>query len=153
MNLFKTIFIHVFKLMSHGRTCFLYSNVISFLLYKTTGQWGVFWLSLSAMYLVSFLYSNASLMTNHLEISNEALKNMLKFHEEKIFVDDSVLRDMKKRLVALDNLNTLEKLNINDLESIANSTKMNLEVINTMLEANNEIINLIKSTTNEYGEL
>jgi hypothetical protein len=92
-------------------------------------------------------------MTNHLEISNEALKNMLKFHEEKIFVDDSVLRDMKKRLVALDNLNTLEKLNINDLESIANSTKMNLEVINTMLEANNEIINLIKSTTNEYGEL
>ena len=153
MNLFKLIFIHVFKLMSHGRTCFLYSNVISFLLYKTTGQWGVFWLSLSAMYLVSFLYSNASLMSNHLEISNKALKNMLKFHEEKIFVDDSVLRDMKKRLVALDNLNTLEKLNINDLDSIANSTKMNLEVINTMLEANNEIINLIKSTTNEYGEL
>jgi predicted transport protein len=105
------------------------------------------------MYLVSFLYSNASLMSNHLEISNKALKNMLKFHEEKIFVDDSVLRDMKKRLVALDNLNTLEKLNINDLDSIANSTKMNLEVINTMLEANNEIINLIKSTTNEYGEL
>jgi len=105
------------------------------------------------MYLVSFLYANASLMVNHLEISNEALKNMLKFHEEKIFVDDSVLRDMKKRLVALDNLNTLEKLNINDLESIAISTKMNLDVINTMLEANNEIINLIKSTTNEYGEL
>jgi predicted transport protein len=105
------------------------------------------------MYLVSFLYSNASLMANHLEISNEALKNMLKFHEEKIFLDDIVLRDMKKRLVALDNLNTLEKLNINDLDSIANSTKMNLEVINTMLEANNEIINLIKSTTNEYGEL
>ena len=153
MNLFKTILIHVFKLMNHGRMCFFYSVVISSLLYISTENWGVFWLSLSAMYLVSFLYSNASLMTNHLEISNEALKNMLKFHEEKIFVDDSVLRDMKKRLVALDNLNTLEKLNINDLESIANSTKMNLEVINTMLEANNEIINLIKSTTNEYGEL
>lgn len=153
MNLFKTILIHVFKLMSHGRICFFYSLVISSLLYISTQQWGVFWLSLSAMYLVSFLYSNASLMTNHLEISNEALKNMLKFHEEKIFLDDSVLRDMKKRLVDLDNLNTSEKLNINDLESIANSTKMNLEVINTMLEANNEIINLIKSTTNEYGEL
>jgi len=153
MNLFKTILIHVFKLMSHGRTCFFYSLVISSLLYISTQQWGVFWLSLSAMYLVSFLYANASLMVNHLEISNEALKNMLKFHEEKIFVDDSVLRDMKKRLVALDNLNTLEKLNINDLESIAISTKMNLDVINTMLEANNEIINLIKSTTNEYGEL
>lgn len=153
MNLFKTILIHVFKLMNHGRMCFFYSVVISSLLYISTQQWGVFWLSLSAMYLVSFLYSNASLMTNHLEISNEALKNMLKFHEEKIFLDDIVLRDMKKRLVDLDNLNTLEKLNINDLESIANSTKMNLEVINTMLEANNEIINLIKSTTNEYGEL
>jgi len=153
MNLFKTILIHVFKLMSHGRICFFYSLVISSLLYISTQQWGVFWLSLSAMYLVSFLYSNASLMANHLEISNEALKNMLKFHEEKIFLDDIVLRDMKKRLVALDNLNTLEKLNINDLDSIANSTKMNLEVINTMLEANNEIINLIKSTTNEYGEL
>jgi len=155
MNHFRTIFIHLFKIMSHGRTCFFYSLVISSLLYISTEQWGVFWLSLSAMYLVSFLYANASLMVNHLEISNEALKNMLKFHEEKLFFDDSVLRDMKKRLslVDLDNLDTLEKFNLNDLETIANSTQMNLEVINTMLEANNNIINVIKSTVNEYGEL
>jgi hypothetical protein len=155
MNQLKTIFIHLLKIMNHGRTCFLYSIVISALLYITTGLWGVFWLSLTAMYLVSFLYANASLMANHLEISNEALKNMLKFHEEKLFFDDSVLRDMKKRLslVDLDNLDTLEKFNLNDLETIANSTQMNLEVINTMLEANNKVINVIKSTMNEYGEL
>jgi hypothetical protein len=155
MNLFKIMFIHLFKIMSHGRTCFFYSIVISSLLYISTEQWGVFWLSLSAMYLVSFRYANASLMVNHLKISNEALKNMLKFHEEKLFFDDSVLRDMKKRLslVDLDNLDTLEKFNLNDLETIVNSTQMNLEVINTMLEANNKVINVIKSTVNEYGEL
>jgi hypothetical protein len=107
------------------------------------------------MYLISFLYANASYMNLNLLVSNEALKNMLKFHEEKLFFDDGVLRDMKKRLslVDLDNLDTLEKFNINDLETIANSTQMNLEVINTMLEANNKVINVIKSTMNEYGEL
>jgi hypothetical protein len=107
------------------------------------------------MYLISFLYANASYMNLNLLVSNEALRNMLKFHEEKLFFDDSVLRDMKKRLslVDLDNLDTLEKFNINDLETIANSTQMNLKVINTMLEANNKVINVIKSTMNEYGEL
>jgi len=155
MNKLSPILGHLLKIMNRGRTCFLYSIVISSLLFISTGLWGVFWLSLSAMYLISFFYANASYMNLNLLVSNEALKNMLKFHEEKLFFDDSVLRDMKKRLslVDLDNLDTLEKFNINDLETIANSTQINLEVINTMLEANNNIINVIKSTMNEYGEL
>ncbi len=155
MNKLSPILGHLLKIMNRGRTCFLYSIVISSLLFISTGLWGVFWLSLTAMYLISFLYANASYMNLNLLVSNEALRNMLKFHEEKLFFDDSVLRDMKKRLslVDLDNLDTLEKFNINDLETIANSTQMNLKVINTMLEANNKVINVIKSTMNEYGEL